>query len=68
MTLGGAAGLQTTLANVSDATGANERIAVYTTRTPDGTLFYLLGVAPADEFSRYDGVFRQIADSIRFAR
>ncbi len=68
VTIGGATGLRTTLSNVSDATGASEQIAVYTTRMPDGTLFYLLGVAPAGEFSHYQGVFRRVADSIRFAR
>ncbi len=66
--IGGTTGLRTTLANVSDATGANEQIAVYTTKLPDGTLFYLIGVAPADQFSRYDDVFRKIAGSIQFAR
>jgi len=68
VSLGGGAALRTTLSNVSDVTGASERIAVYTTRLPDGTLFYMLGVAPAGEFSRYQGVFRQVADSIRFVR
>ena len=34
----------------------------------DGSLFYLIGVAPANEFSRYDSVFRKVAESVQFAR
>ena len=66
--IGGPAGLRTTLSNVSDATGGNEQIAVYTTQLRDGTLFYLIGVAPANEFSRYEGIFRKVAESVQFAK
>lgn len=66
--LGGTTGLRTTLSNVSDVTGRNEQIAIYTTQMRDGTLFYLIGVSPAEEFSRYDSVFKKIASSIQFAR
>ncbi|HEX6974284.1 MAG TPA: M48 family metallopeptidase [Vicinamibacterales bacterium] len=66
--VGNTTGLRTTLSNVSDATGGNEQIAVYTTQMRDGTLFYMVGVAPAEEFGRYDGVFRKVATSIEFAR
>jgi hypothetical protein len=67
-TIGNTTGLRTTLSNVSDATGGNEQIAVYTAEMRDGTLFYMIGVAPAEEFSRYDGVFRKVASSVEFAR
>ena len=53
---------------MSDATGGNEQIAVYTTQMRDGTLFYMIGVAPAEEFGRYDGIFRKVASSVQFAR
>ena len=66
--IGGTTGLRTTLSNVSDATGGNEQIALYTTQLRDGTLFYLIGVAPQQEFSRYDSVFRKVASSLQFAR
>lgn len=66
VSIGGSAGLRTTLSNVSEATGGNEQIAVYTTQLRDGTLFYLIGVAPAGEFSNYDPVFRKIAGAIKF--
>jgi hypothetical protein len=32
----------------------------------DGTLFYLIGVAPAAEFNRYEPVFRRVAESVQF--
>jgi Zn-dependent protease with chaperone function len=65
-TIGGATGLRTTLSNVSEATGGNEQIAIYTAQLRDGALFYLIGVAPAGEFGRYEPVFRKIASSIKF--
>jgi hypothetical protein len=67
-TIGGRSGLRATLSNVSDATRTNERIAVFTTLLQDGTLFYLIGVSPENEFSVYDPVFRQVVSSIKFTR
>ena len=61
-------GLTTTLSNVSDATGRNERVNVFTALMQDGTLFYMIGVAPDNEFGAYEPVFRKVASSIQFAR
>lgn len=61
-------GLSITLGNVSDATGENERVKVFTTLLQDGTLFYMIGVAPDQEFGTYEPVFRKVAASIQFAR
>src|SRR5215204_5145755 len=47
-TIGGRQGLRTVLSNVSDATGRQEVIDVYTTQLGDGSLFYALGVAPRE--------------------
>jgi Zn-dependent protease with chaperone function len=66
--VGGASGLRTVLSNVSDATGQQERIEVYTTLLRDGTLFYTIGVAPRDEFNDYEPVFRRVVSSLQFAR
>jgi hypothetical protein len=66
-TLGGREGLHATLTNRNDATGRTERIALYTTLLSDGTLFYLLGVAPDDEYGTYASVFNRIADSLQFS-
>jgi beta-barrel assembly-enhancing protease len=67
-TLGGRPALRTLLANVSDATGGRERIALYTTQMSDGALFYLVGVAPDQDWSTYQNVISRIASSIRFQR
>jgi Zn-dependent protease with chaperone function len=68
VSIGDRAGVTTTLDNVSDATGRNERINVFTTLMQDGTLFYLIGVAPDNEFSSYEPVFHKVASSVQFAR
>jgi hypothetical protein len=67
-TLGGRTALRTLLANVSEATGGRERIVLYTTQMADGALFYLVGVAPEQEFGTYQPVINRVAGTIRFAR
>ena len=64
-TLAGRTGLQTTLSNVSDATGKTETIQVVTALMPDGNLMYLVAVAPQDEFGAYQPAFQRVAGSIR---
>jgi Zn-dependent protease with chaperone function len=66
--IGGFSGAHASLSNVSDATGGEERIEVYTALLRDGTLFYMLGVSPRDEYGDYDPVFRKIVRSIQFTR
>lgn len=66
--IGGRNGLRAMLTNQNDATGRSERIALYTTLLNDGTLFYLIGVAPDDEYGAYDSVFNRIAGSLRFVQ
>ena len=61
----GRQGLATVLANVSDVTGSPERIALYTTQLNDGSLFYVVGVAPANEFSGYQRIFNQSVRSLQ---
>jgi beta-barrel assembly-enhancing protease len=68
VSIGDRTGVTTTLDNVSDATGRNERINVFTTLMQDGTLFYLVGVAPDNEFNSYEPVFHKVASSVQFAR
>jgi peptidase M48-like protein len=68
VSIGRSSGLRTVLSNVSEATGGEERIEVYTAQLNDGTLFYLIGVAPRGEFSDYEPVFRRVVNSIQFAR
>jgi hypothetical protein len=65
VTIGDRPGLRTTLSRVSEATGALERIEMFTTLLRDGTLFYVLTVAPRDCAADYAGTFRRVVRSIR---
>lgn len=66
--LGGRSAAVTLLSNVSDATGGEERIEITTALLKDGSLFYVVGVAPATEYSEYSSAFRQIVRSIQLAK
>ncbi len=66
--IGGRQGIRTVLSNVSDATGQQEVIEIYTTQLADGSLFYAFGVAPRDQYNAYANVFRNVIRSIQFAR
>jgi hypothetical protein len=66
--MGGRQALHTVLSNVSDVTGGQEVIEIYTTQLSDGSLFYAFGVAPREEYNGYTSVFRKVVNSIQFAR
>jgi hypothetical protein len=53
---------------VSDVTGSQEAIAIYTAELGDGSLFYALGVAPRDQYGTYSRVFDSVVNSIQFSR
>lgn len=57
--------LRTELSNISDATGQQERLELYSALLRDGSLFYALGVAPRAQFSDYQATFRRVVGSIR---
>jgi hypothetical protein len=67
-TIGGRQGLHASLNNVSDVTGRPEVVDVYTAQLADGSLFYVFGVAPRDEFNAYTNAFRNVVRSIQFQR
>ena len=58
-------GLATVLTNVSDVTGEQERIALYTTQLNDGSLFFVVGVAPSREFNNYRQLFNQSVQTLQ---
>lgn len=64
-TVSGRRGLQTTLTNVSDATGEPEVIQLVTTQTRDGDLFYTIAVVPEAEARTYQNTFRNVVRSIK---
>jgi hypothetical protein len=57
-------GIATPLTNPSPL-GGEERIVVYTTFLPDGTLFYYLTLAPERDAAAFQDTFRRIGESIR---
>lgn len=66
-TISGRSGLSTTLSGRSPVTGRTEITTVYTTTLSDGTLLYVVTVAPQDEASNYNYAFRNMLRSIRLS-
>ena len=60
-------GLGVTLSNISEATRRREVVSVMTTMLRNGDLFYVIFVAPQDEYTNYQRVFGQIARNIEIA-
>lgn len=65
-TIGGRPALRAVVAN-NPSTG-RERLAIYTAQMRDGSLFYVIGVAPENEYGAYENVFQRVVGSIRFTR
>jgi Zn-dependent protease with chaperone function len=65
-TLGGRRSVRVVLSNVSDVSGAPERITLQTTLMRDGSLCYLFGIAPAADYGRYEPIFQRVAESLQF--
>jgi beta-barrel assembly-enhancing protease len=64
----GRSGLQTTLSNVSDVTRQEETIQLVTTTLRDGSLMYIVAVAPEREYPDYQPHFQRVVQSIRLSR
>lgn len=64
-TINGRRALAITLSNVNEATGRPEIITVYTTLLRNGQLFYMIGVAPQNQYASFQGAFRNALSSIR---
>jgi hypothetical protein len=63
--IAGRNGYTTVLSNVSEVTGRSERIALSTAQLRDGSLLYVVGVAPQAEAQTYDGAFRRVRQSVQ---
>ncbi len=57
--------LVTEASNQSPA-GGRETDWIVTTTHPDGTVYYIVGVAPQNEFGNYLRSFEDVTDSLRF--
>ncbi|HKS28370.1 MAG TPA: M48 family metallopeptidase [Pyrinomonadaceae bacterium] len=64
-TIDGRNALAITLTNVNEATGRQEIVTVYTTMLQSGDLFYVISVAPRDEYNNYQRTFQNVLGSIR---
>ncbi len=65
--IGGRQGLTTTLSNVSEVTGENEAINVSTVQLRDGSVLFMIGVAPTDEARTYLNTFSRIRQNVELA-
>jgi len=65
--IGGRQGLTTTLTNVSEVTGEREAVNLSTVQLTDGSILFLIGVAPQDEARAYFTVFNRIRQSLQIA-
>jgi Zn-dependent protease with chaperone function len=66
-TLAGRNAYATTLSGRSPLTNRNEVVSIVTTQLRNGSLFYVIAVAPEDEASNYNYAFRNMIRSIRLA-
>ncbi len=64
---GGREGYTTVVAGPSTVTGVTEIDVIYITADADGKLFYLITMAPEDEFGNYGRAFEQMISSLRLA-
>ena len=60
-------GLTTPLSNVSEVTGEREYITLSTAQLRDGSLLYIIGVAPQPQANQYETAFRRIRQSVQIA-
>jgi Zn-dependent protease with chaperone function len=65
--IGGRTGLTTPLSNVSEVSGEREYITLSTAQLRDGSLLYIIGVAPQPQANQYEGAFRRIRQSVQIA-
>ena len=62
--IGGRQGLTTNLTNVSEVTGEREAVNISTVQLSDGSVMFLLGVAPANEAQTYFSTFGRVRQSV----
>jgi Zn-dependent protease with chaperone function len=64
-TIGGREAYTTVLSGRSPITNRTEIVTVYTTQLSNGSLLYIDTVAPEEESSQYNSVFRRLISSVR---
>jgi hypothetical protein len=63
--IGGRQGLTTTLSNVSEVTGESEAVNLSTVQLQDGTVLFMIGVAPQGEARVYLDTFGRVRQSVQ---
>jgi hypothetical protein len=64
-TIDGRRALAVNLSNVNEATRRNEVLTIYTTLTRNGGLFYLITVAPQNDYNSFQNAFANVRRSIQ---
>lgn len=64
-TFAGRNGFTARLTNVNRATGQQEIVTVITSQTRNGQLFYMIAVAPQNEYSTYQNAFANIMRTVQ---
>jgi hypothetical protein len=65
--IGGRQGLAMPLANVSEVTGQREYVNLSTAQLRDGTVLYMIGVAPQTEADTYERAFQRVRETVQIA-
>jgi hypothetical protein len=65
--VGGRQGLVTPLSNVSEVTGQREYVNLSTAQLRDGSILYMIGIAPEPQAAVYERTFQQVRESLRIA-
>jgi hypothetical protein len=63
--LAGRDGLVASFSNVSEATGGQEVVSLRTTLLRNGALFYVIALAPQDDFQNHRGAFQNVLRSLQ---
>jgi len=63
--IGGRSALAMPLAGRSPLTGQNENVVVYTTQLRDGSVFYVVTVAPQSDYNSFSRAFANVLGSIQ---
>jgi Zn-dependent protease with chaperone function len=66
-TVGGRTALSTTLRNVSEVNSGIEMVSVTTVPLRDGSLLYLIAVAPQEEANEYGPAFRRVKQTVELS-
>jgi hypothetical protein len=64
-TLAGRPAIYSSFTNISEATRETEIVDIYTLQLRSGELFYLMTVAPQDEYRDYQRTLQRIARSLQ---